>query len=211
MPSLGGYNAAKGLVRQFVATPPGSEHSAESQLNGRTEHGGLQIAVYQMKADVYAEYCHKRAELDASNEQSRIRFGVDTRRQVELTAGGMIRQQMTADPTASMPGTKSTSAAVSCICSTPNITKRSPASTRRINLSVSWITPRWACPGFTATTARPWRCRTAREGQQCRRRHRRANRPADAGQRTVGAAAGADDRREAGTSGAVLGRGRALF
>ena len=66
---LDGYNVAKGLVRQFVATPLGSEHSVESQLSGRTEHGGLQIAVYPMKADVYAEYCRKRAELDASNER----------------------------------------------------------------------------------------------------------------------------------------------
>ena len=95
---LDGYNVAKGLVRQFVATPLGSEHSVESQLNGRTEHGGLQIAVYPMKADVYAEYCRKRAELDASNERSRIRFGVDKSHQVELSAGGLIRQQMTADP-----------------------------------------------------------------------------------------------------------------
>lgn len=52
-PWLDGYCVQKGLIRQFVAMPLGAGYSAEEQLTGRAEHGGLQIAVYPMKAAVF--------------------------------------------------------------------------------------------------------------------------------------------------------------
>jgi hypothetical protein len=100
---LDGYNVAKGLVRQFVATPLGSGHSVESQRSGRAEHGGLQIAVYPMKAEVYEAYCRRRAEQEAEAHRvwirnGRIRLSIDRSHQVELSAGGLIRQAITKDP-----------------------------------------------------------------------------------------------------------------
>jgi hypothetical protein len=52
-PWLDGYCAEKGVIRQFVAMPLGSGYSAEEQLTGEAEHGGIQIMVYPMKADAY--------------------------------------------------------------------------------------------------------------------------------------------------------------
>jgi hypothetical protein len=59
-PWLDGYAVDKGTIRQFVAMPLGEGYTAEEQLTGAAEHGGIQIEVFPMKRDVYA-----RVELDA--------------------------------------------------------------------------------------------------------------------------------------------------
>ena len=55
-PWLDGFCVEKGLIRQFVAMPLGEGYTAEEQLTGEAEHGGLQIAVYPMKASIYEEW-----------------------------------------------------------------------------------------------------------------------------------------------------------
>ena len=52
-PWLDGFCVEKGLIRQFVAMPLGEGYTAEEQLTGEAQHGGLQIVVYPMKASVY--------------------------------------------------------------------------------------------------------------------------------------------------------------
>jgi hypothetical protein len=52
-PWLDGYCVDKGLIRQFVAMPLGDGYSAEEQLTGRAEHGGLQVIAYPMKRTHY--------------------------------------------------------------------------------------------------------------------------------------------------------------
>jgi len=52
-PWLDGYAVEAGLVRQFVAMPLGEGYTAEEQLTGAAEHGGLQIEVFPMKPEVY--------------------------------------------------------------------------------------------------------------------------------------------------------------
>ena len=52
-PWLDGYVVRKGLIRQFVAMPLGSGYTAEEQLTGQAEHGGLQIEVYPMRRDEF--------------------------------------------------------------------------------------------------------------------------------------------------------------
>ena len=52
---LDGYCVGKGTIRQFVAMPLGGGYTAEEQLTGQGVHGGLQIAVYPMKREVYEE------------------------------------------------------------------------------------------------------------------------------------------------------------
>ena len=54
-PWLDGYCVEKGIVRQFVAMPLGDGYSAEEQVTGSAEHGGLQIMVVPMKAKYYEE------------------------------------------------------------------------------------------------------------------------------------------------------------
>jgi hypothetical protein len=52
-PWLDGYCVERGVIRQFVAMPLGAGYTAEEQITGSAEHGGLQIIVYPMKAEVY--------------------------------------------------------------------------------------------------------------------------------------------------------------
>lgn len=52
-PWLDGYCVEKGMIRQFVAVPLGSGLTAEEQLTGMGTHGGLQIAAYPMKREVF--------------------------------------------------------------------------------------------------------------------------------------------------------------
>ena len=54
-PWLDGYCVERGTIRQFVAMPLGEGYSAEEQLTGAAAHGGLQLAVYPMKREVYEE------------------------------------------------------------------------------------------------------------------------------------------------------------
>jgi hypothetical protein len=60
-PWLDGYAVEKGVIRQFVAMPLGSGYSAEEQLTGEAEHGGLQLAVYPVKRAVWERMQRPRA------------------------------------------------------------------------------------------------------------------------------------------------------
>lgn len=52
-PWLDGFAVRKGIIRQFVAMPLGAGYSAEEQITGAADVGGLQIQVYPMKAEAY--------------------------------------------------------------------------------------------------------------------------------------------------------------
>ena len=54
-PWLDGYCVEKGTIRQFVAMPLGSGYTAEEQITGEAEFGGLQILAYPLKAEFYRE------------------------------------------------------------------------------------------------------------------------------------------------------------
>ena len=54
-PWLDGYCVDKGIIRQFVAMPLDAGYTAEEQLTGEAEHGGLQIMAYPMKRKVFEE------------------------------------------------------------------------------------------------------------------------------------------------------------
>ena len=59
-PWLDGYCVEKGTIRQFVAMPLGGGYTAEEQITGAAEHGGLQIVVYPMRAEAYREFSDQR-------------------------------------------------------------------------------------------------------------------------------------------------------
>jgi hypothetical protein len=52
-PWLDGFCVEKGVIRQFVAMPLGAGYSAEEQLTGKAEHGGLQIEVFPIKPEFF--------------------------------------------------------------------------------------------------------------------------------------------------------------
>ncbi len=51
---LDGFCVEEGLIRQFVAMPLGSGYSAEEQITGAAEHGGVQIVAYPLKAEAWS-------------------------------------------------------------------------------------------------------------------------------------------------------------
>ena len=74
-PWLDGFCVEKGLVRQFVAMPLGEGYTAEEQLTGAAEHGGLQIVVYPMKAARYeAKLLEERRAFEKAQEEKRRAF-----------------------------------------------------------------------------------------------------------------------------------------
>ena len=93
-PWLDGFYARKGSIRQFVAMPLGQGYTAEEQLTGAAEHGGLQILVYPMKASVYeARY---KVPLVYSGLTS-YSVAESAPQEMGLAPGGLMRQEIYED------------------------------------------------------------------------------------------------------------------
>jgi len=101
-PWLDGYCVEKGFIRQFVAMPLGAGYTAEEQLTGAAEHGGIQISVFPMKREVFERRFPKR-------DRSRLRTGSvfckwdmvceDTGLySMGLAPGGRMKQEIYEDP-----------------------------------------------------------------------------------------------------------------
>lgn len=58
-PWLDGYCVEKGLIRQFVAMPLGAGYTAEEQITGRADHGGLQISAFPLRGEVWERMLSK--------------------------------------------------------------------------------------------------------------------------------------------------------
>ncbi|MGH9881108.1 MAG: hypothetical protein ACRD6N_06695 [Pyrinomonadaceae bacterium] len=88
-PWLDGFNTGSGIVRQFVATPLGSDLTVESQLTG-AETGGLRLLVFEPR----------RGHFPESRPKSRATFQPEsvTSGMMGLAAGGEIRQKIYSDP-----------------------------------------------------------------------------------------------------------------
>ena len=84
-PWLDGFNVGDGLIRQFVAMPLGSGFTAEEQVTGRAEHGGIQLLVRPMQAEVYEERIRRpRIEAARRREQEARRREQEARRREEM-------------------------------------------------------------------------------------------------------------------------------
>src|SRR5690606_8796793 len=95
----------KGIVRQFVASPIGSDVSVEYQITGEDSIGGLQIEVFPMKGDIYDK------KFPVIDDDSRYRvsayvmcasaasaaFSENGDPGMSLAAGGKMRQQVFED------------------------------------------------------------------------------------------------------------------
>lgn len=99
-PWLDGYCVEKGIIRQFVAMPLGAGYSAEEQVTGKAEHGGLQISVFPMKRRVFEELFPKRggkvgrAMMDTCFEMAMP----CTSQEMGLAPGGKMHQEIYDDP-----------------------------------------------------------------------------------------------------------------
>lgn len=92
-PWLDGFNVAKNVVRQFVARELGEGLTAEEQLTGEAEWGGIQLIIYPMKAEEY-ERRLARDELASRSGYFDILQCIAVGEAVDmgLAAGGRIRQ-----------------------------------------------------------------------------------------------------------------------
>ena len=92
-PWLDGFCVSRGVIRQFVAMPLGAGYTAEEQITGAAEHGGLQIHVYPIKPAYYEERFIGAMMVGAPLARSVISksFGMG------LAPGGRMRQEIFRD------------------------------------------------------------------------------------------------------------------
>jgi hypothetical protein len=105
-PWLDGFCVEKGTIRQFVAMPLGEGYTAEEQISGKAEHGGLQIIVYPMKREVF-ERRFPKVERRHHREGPYFSLGMDSKMMPEdvrltcgmgLAPGGRMKQEIYEDP-----------------------------------------------------------------------------------------------------------------
>jgi hypothetical protein len=99
-PWLDGFCIERGVIRQFVAMPLGDGYSAEEQITGKAEHGGLQLMVVPMKRNVYErrfpKVPHRRWQ--GTVEESGLVFCCCAGPEMGLAPGGRMRQEIYNDP-----------------------------------------------------------------------------------------------------------------
>lgn len=97
-PSLDGFNVAKGYIRQFVAMPLGKGFTAEEQITGEAEHGGLQIVAYPMKRETYEEIVERRLQADYELNDMAMECCLSAPEpDMGLAPGGLMRQEIYED------------------------------------------------------------------------------------------------------------------
>ncbi|MGD1048304.1 MAG: hypothetical protein ABR899_06075, partial [Candidatus Krumholzibacteriaceae bacterium] len=96
-PWLDGFCVEKGVIRQFVAMPLGDGYTAEEQVTGTGEHGGLQIIVYPMKREVFDRRFPRRRHVgpETPSDASMISMAAPP---MGLAPGGTMRQEIYEDP-----------------------------------------------------------------------------------------------------------------
>ncbi len=70
-PWLDGFVVKKGVIRQFVAMPLGNGYTAEEQVTGEAEHGGLQITVTPMKWEAFERHYPKKSREERLRHHTR--------------------------------------------------------------------------------------------------------------------------------------------
>ncbi len=94
-PWLDGYNVDDGVIRQFVAMPLGAGYTAEEQISGRAEAGGLQIEVFPMKRRVFERRFPKVERRLGGPEAYACEVCCSS---MGLAPGGRMRQEIYEDP-----------------------------------------------------------------------------------------------------------------
>ena len=107
-PWLDGYAVEEGVIRQFVAMPLGSGYSAEEQLTGEAEFGGVQLMAIPMKREAYERLFPKRVRttgmaraavhLDACQDECFAAAAAPAAAPMALAPGGRMRQEIYKDP-----------------------------------------------------------------------------------------------------------------
>jgi hypothetical protein len=104
-PWLDGYVVEKGFIRQFVAMPLGAGYTAEEQVTGKAEHGGLQVMAFPLKREAWerilAERAKQMAEVAAMPYAPMMASApAAAGMAMGLGAGGRMKQEIYTDRTA---------------------------------------------------------------------------------------------------------------
>ncbi len=91
-PWLDGFCVDRGVVRQFVAMPLGEGYTAEEQLTGEAQHGGIQIVVHPMKAARFKALQRARPRMDDV-----VYNMAPPPAEMGLAPGGLMRQELYED------------------------------------------------------------------------------------------------------------------
>ena len=97
-PWLDGYCVEEGLIRQFVAMPLGSGYSAEEQVSGKAEYGGMQIIAYPMKREVFERRFPKRDHRRYMEVDACFSAAPCAPMEMGLAPGGLMKQEIYKDP-----------------------------------------------------------------------------------------------------------------
>jgi hypothetical protein len=97
-PWLDGYVVEKGFIRQFVAMPLGAGYTAEEQVTGAAEHGGLQVMAFPLKREAWerilAERARARVEMAARPASMFAAAPAAAGMAMGLGAGGRMKQEI---------------------------------------------------------------------------------------------------------------------
>jgi hypothetical protein len=98
-PWLDGFCVSQGVVRQFVAMPLGEGYTAEEQITGTAEHGGVQLLAHPIKAAIWEERLAARRRAPVStalmfNDAAMPMAAAAPRMEMGLAPGGSIEQQI---------------------------------------------------------------------------------------------------------------------
>jgi hypothetical protein len=102
-PWLDGYCVERGIIRQFVALPLGAGYSAEEQITGKDEFGGIQIEVIPMNIDAFNDRWpvrEKQSPILTFNESAppRVTYCRSKKKHtMSLAPGGRMRQEIFED------------------------------------------------------------------------------------------------------------------
>ncbi len=97
-PWLDGYCIEKGVIRQFVAMPLGTGYSAEEQITGISDHGGIQIIVYPMKRSIFEKRFPKEICKTLFEEIKYCLRVEESHYEMGLAPGGRMKQEIYEDP-----------------------------------------------------------------------------------------------------------------
>jgi len=102
-PWLDGYCVEKGVIRQFVAMPLGEGYTAEEQITGAAEFGGIQIQAFPMKAARYEKLrrswrdLHMLEDFSCELATSSMAPRMSVQKSMGLAPGGRMRQHIYED------------------------------------------------------------------------------------------------------------------
>lgn len=98
-PWLDGYCVGEGLIRQFVAMPLGGGYTAEEQVTGKAEYGGLQIIAFPMKREIFEQHFPKRTRYHADHlDDEHACYSSCAPMEMGLAPGGLMKQEIYRDP-----------------------------------------------------------------------------------------------------------------